>query len=390
MPSALCHVLLAVIATRSHGRGILHGINQYVRQHEPWRFLSESLVLAERPNLPPNLHIDGVIGHPQIIKRLGEAVPPYVPIVNLSNIEIPPCADATVCWDCHHLAHLATDHLLEAGLEHFGYYGAADDDPLFHEYSAALRAKANTDCSLLTGYTAELRSIAESDPQSQSRLLAWLRALPKPVGILAREDVAAWQVVQTCIGHGIRVPDEVAVVAGTGDEIICEMCSPQLTAIMLSAEEQGYTAAALLDQLMAGAAPPPEPLQIAPKGIVSRESSAVLPHDDAVVRQAMCFIRMHATQPIRVEDVLEAVPISRSALERRFRRALGSTPAVEIRRLRTEKAKQLLADTELSMASVAHAAGFNTAEYMASVLRTELQMSPRAYRRHVQKTSNSV
>ena len=49
-------------------------------------------------------------------------------------------------------------------------------------------------------------------------------------------------------------------------------------------------------------------------------------------------------------------------LELRFAAALGRSPAEEIRRQRLQRAKDLLAATELSIAQIARASGFNSAE----------------------------
>ena len=97
----------------------------------------------------------------------------------------------------------------------------------------------------------------------------------------------------------------------------------------------------------------------------------------------MAYIRDHATEPIRVEDVTRAVVISRRQLERYFQETLGRTPAAEIRRLRLERAKDLLVSTDLPIAEVAQASGFGTAEYLATLLKATTGLTPLKYRSRI-------
>lgn len=80
-------------------------------------------------------------------------------------------------------------------------------------------------------------------------------------------------------------------------------------------------------------------------------------------------------------DVLREVPVSRRSLDQRFLKALGHTPAAEIRRAQIEVAKQMLAETDESMAKVAHAAGFSNAKQLGSSFHRETGVTPTAYRR---------
>ena len=74
------------------------------------------------------------------------------------------------------------------------------------------------------------------------------------------------------------------------------------------------------------------------------------------------------------------VPLSRRALERRFRRALNRRIGEEIRRVHVERAKSLLAGTELSVAAVAKQAGFSGATHLCVVFRQETGLTPTEHR----------
>ena len=73
--------------------------------------------------------------------------------------------------------------------------------------------------------------------------------------------------------------------------------------------------------------------------------------------------------------------VSRAALEPRFRRVLGRTMHQEIRRVQIERAKTLLAETNLPIKSIAQQAGFRTVQYLTRAFRRLTGNTPAAFRR---------
>src|SRR5207248_3060801 len=118
-----------------------------------------------------------------------------------------------------------------------------------------------------------------------------------------------------------------------------------------------------------------------PPGVATRRSTEVLAIADRDVVAVVRFIREHAHLPLRVTDILRQVPVGRRTLELRFRKALGWGVGEEIRRAHLERARRLLARTDLPMKTVAQQAGFSDFCHMAAVFHRELGMSPTVYRR---------
>jgi LacI family transcriptional regulator len=127
----------------------------------------------------------------------------------------------------------------------------------------------------------------------------------------------------------------------------------------------------------------PTETRIAPLGVSSRQSTDVLAVDDHHVAGALRFIREHACDPVNVGDVLRAVPLSRSILEKRFRRVLGRTVHDEIISMRLNRARELLAETDLSLAEIAARTGFDHPEYFSVVFKRETSESPGRLRRRM-------
>jgi LacI family transcriptional regulator len=142
----------------------------------------------------------------------------------------------------------------------------------------------------------------------------------------------------------------------------------------------GYEAAARLDRLMRGERVHPLELRIPPVGIRRRQSTDVLAIDDALIVKAVRYIREHACDPILVDDVVRMAALSRRVFEARFRRCLGRTPHEEILRVRMERVKQLLAETDLTVQGIAERTGFPHEEYLSVAFKREVGVPPGVYR----------
>jgi LacI family transcriptional regulator len=149
----------------------------------------------------------------------------------------------------------------------------------------------------------------------------------------------------------------------------------------------GYEAAALLDRLMAGGKAPSKPVLIPPLEVVSRRSTDVLALDDPHLAAGLRFIREHAFDPITVNEVARAAGMSRRVFERRFVAQMGRPPKAEVLRLRLERVKQLLADTDWSLAEIAEKTGFKYGEYLHSVFTQKVRITPGKFRRQADLAS---
>ena len=78
----------------------------------------------------------------------------------------------------------------------------------------------------------------------------------------------------------------------------------------------------MLDRLMAGKKATKLMTLVEPENVVTRRSTDILAITDPEVAAAIAFIHQHSCEPIHVADVVEAVHVSRSTLEARFK-ALG-------------------------------------------------------------------
>ena len=53
-----------------------------------------------------------------------------------------------------------------------------------------------------------------------------MASLPKPIGVMACNDIRGQQVLNLCRRVDLAVPEEVAIIGVDNDEILCELSDP--------------------------------------------------------------------------------------------------------------------------------------------------------------------
>jgi LacI family transcriptional regulator len=376
-------IALLVDTATDWGRRMIRGIGRYAQEQGGWDIWLEQRCQHAPGRLPPGWRGDGIIARvaDRAMGRYLAGAPGAV--VNVSAARIPGVHFPTVTADLRAAARLAAGHLLDQGFRHFGYFAPLGLSYVEIHYHGLVEhlTEAGLDCSLFParrgkGPQAEWR-------RRQDDLRRWLQELPKPVAVLTWTSDRGREVLYACRALGLFVPEQVAVMGGDEDSLLCETCNPPLSGVALTSERIGYEAAALLDRLLHGEPAPPEAILIEPTRVVVRQSTDTLAITDQDLARAIAFIRSRAATPIQVSDVLRAVAVSRSWLERRFQEALGRSPAEEIRRVRLERTKQLLADTDLPVPQVAFSSGFGSREYLACAFKQATGLTPREFRQRV-------
>lgn len=91
-------------------------------------------------------------------------------------------------------------------------------------------------------------------------------------------------------------------------------------------------------------------------------------------------IQSNYAAPIDVADLARRAGISVSQLDRDFVSLLGLSPVKYQKKIRFERAQEMLLSTDLSIAEVAHACGYADQSIFTRNFHTAVGMSPRAYR----------
>jgi LacI family transcriptional regulator len=380
-------IALLIESSRTTGRRILQGIAAYARTHGPWTFFHEHRTLDDP--VPPRLRqwkphgvIFRLLGYKPLrqIRRLG------APAVDLFHdkelLGIP-----GVNGDHEGLARLAINHFLERGLKNFAYCGLTNmpfselRGMYFNRFLSERGFRAT-----VFSYPGLPRETPYADGlvhamQYADRLVAWLRNLPKPTGLLVCDDDRARQVLTLCNESGIVVPDEVAVLGVDNDNVECELCTPPLSSVNPNFEQFGFQAAALLDRLMKGSAPPKSRILIPPLCVVARRSTDILTVTDTDAAEAIRFVRDHACKRVSIEEITKHLCASQRTVQRWFRKHLGHSISSEIIRIQVEQVQELLRTTAMTLEEISQVAGFAYVESMQRIFKRIVGMTPGQYRK---------
>ncbi len=96
---------------------------------------------------------------------------------------------------------------------------------------------------------------------------------------------------------------------------------------------------------------------------------------------AVEYIRAHYAEPITVDDMLRALPLSKYYFIRTFRRVMGTTPYSYLTVYRINHAKVLLRSTRQSIEQIAEDCGFRDASNFIAHFKKCIGQTPAAYRR---------
>lgn len=371
---------LLIETSNSYGRGLLQGICAYLHEHRAWSIhLPEQGRGAAPPSWLKKWHGDGIIARietPDIARAVKQS---HLPVVDVSAARL----IEGIAWvetDDRAIAAAAFTHLLERGFRHLAFCG----EPRFNwsnwrqDHFRGLVEEAGLSCAIYAPPTA---SNEVTWDRAHRHLMQWVRRLPKPVGVMAAYDIRAQQLLDACRELQVNVPDDVAVIGVDDDEILCNLADPPLSSVRPNTQRTGYEAAALLDRLMRHQRVAPVAHLIPPRGVIARQSTNVLAIEDRDLAMAVRFIREHACDGINVEDVLNAVPLSRRVLEQRYVKLMGRTPHKDILLRRIDRAKDLLTATDFSMQLIADRAGFKYVEYLSVAFKKCVGITPSRFRR---------
>jgi AraC-like DNA-binding protein len=121
-----------------------------------------------------------------------------------------------------------------------------------------------------------------------------------------------------------------------------------------------------------------------PLPIAANPSGPIEGVTDSLVARTLELIWTYSHRPLSVDQLVADLPVSRRTLERRFAQERSHSILDEINICRVNRAKRLLAETDLPVKTVAYLAGFTSQEHMRVTYSKQQGCSPSAYRRQLQ------
>ncbi|MFM8986147.1 MAG: substrate-binding domain-containing protein [Planctomycetia bacterium] len=382
-----CLVAVILDSSRHYDRRIIGGVAQYAREHGGWSLYVEEDPLQKLPDLH-RWHGQGIIANFDDRKVAAAMRGLAIPVVGVGggygwhdrSTGVP-----YIYTDNAKIGRIGAEHLLACGFETLAFYGhprtvtSGWSDEREAAFTAAVRA-AGRPCRVFSGRHVTARRWEEL----QQELQAWIAGLPRPVGLMACNDLRARHVLEACRALGLRVPHAVSVLGVDNDEMICSLTAPPLSSIDHSTRRIGYEAAAVLDRLLQQAGRPRRrtgaarqgSVVVPPIGVVARASTDVTATHDELVLLTLRRLREHPARRPDISAIAAEACVSRSTLENRFRAVIGRSIHEEFVRMRIAGLRRLITASDLPLKTVAARAGFPSVQYMTTFLHRHTGLTP--------------
>ncbi|MDO5553819.1 MAG: substrate-binding domain-containing protein [Planctomycetia bacterium] len=378
-------------------RGILRGIAHYANLHGNWE-----IILSPYDFMPTAKQLQewgsvGIITHPELFPDTAWSSQIHAPIIFLDNYPLNrelrrnPNIAGKIATNEQAITTTAFRYLQNQGVNHFAYvsFSGRPWSIKRKKYFAQVVSEAEKNLSL---YLCKQEKISR---RRYEQFKHWLIDLPKPAGILAGNDKSGRIILATCYNSHIKVPEEVSVIGVDNDALVCQMSIPPLTSIILDTEQAGYDAMQYLEQVLreddihrmsaSEQTLPPVPrtrkiIPVVPVRIITRESTRKQTWNDEFVNRVYTYIQNNAHDPIRVDDVVQSVPLSKRLLQKRFREVTGTSLSEFIQASRLNNIKIYLQETDFSVKQIAQKMQFSSPSHLIHFFRQRTGLTPQQYR----------
>lgn len=97
------------------------------------------------------------------------------------------------------------------------------------------------------------------------------------------------------------------------------------------------------------------------------------------------YIELYYSKEINLDDLAKMIYINKYQLVREFKKIYGATPINYLLNTKIRVSEDLLKNTNHTIEDIARIVGFNSPSYFTQIFKRRTGMSPRDYRKHLQK-----
>jgi len=396
----MARIIFMTDFSEAYARGLLLGIAKYSQNvGRAWSICRLSLSIRDKYGIKAvvdyakKMKMDAIIGQfkpdddVELFTENGIIAIAQESTVRFSGI-------SNIVGDNYNEGVIAAKHLLNKGFTNFAYYGAKNviwSDERQQGFSDTLKAAKRP--ITLSELEISNTDVWEYDYETVSQ---WLERLPKPVAIFACDDNRANNITEVCRyirinsanGHRLRIPEDITLLGVDNDETICRLSIPNTSSIAIDVVGGGYDTAKYIDQQLYLKPEErfAEDILVHPLNVVTRQSSDILVNDDPYVAKTLRYISANLSNKIKVDDIVNEVPVSRRILEERFKKELGTSIYGYIIQMRIDRITELLREG-LSVSDAAYQMGFSDIKNLSRTFKKFKGISPFEYRKmkpHIQ------
>ncbi len=365
--------------------GIWDGVAEYASLYGRWLLYSPLSLRFEADDRETyrwltNFKPDGIIV-PNSRKNLEDILKFKIPIIVHRNLKQRIPGRPAILGDGNRIGTMAADYLIKLGFKNFACYVCENEVPMQERAESFTQRVDQAGFKTYPFLRKGVRNLISWNRQLD--LLAnWLKSIPKPAAIMAGDDILAVNILMACRLAGLLIPQQIAVLGINNTRIICETQIPKISSVALSYYKAGFEAAQLLDKMMDGTvAASEQTVLIEPTNIITRQSTDFSLIKDYEVGKAMNYIHHNSIKLLQVSDVAEQTGLSKNALQKRFKKAVGCSVSQEIRRACADKIAEMLLNSNMSISDIARSIGFSGDDHISRYFRQSVGMTPLDYRK---------
>ncbi len=374
--TAVPRVVILISTDAPSNRAKLAGIFRYVRLHTPWNIrlidrADDARTVSDIRKWRPSGMIIGRMletvkgnlnfGIPSVVMDAKRKC--YVDLLRRSSF---------ISCDQGSVVEAGAKHLVKRGFVRFAYLadGLKEWSEERGQLFSAWAKERGFPCAVYVSRRRGSKARSDDWMAEQDELMQWLKSLPERTAIFVSNDRQAREVLEFCQLARISVPSELAVLGCDNDALVCENTMPALSSVEPDFEMCGYRAAELLERLMSRVQRGPQYLSYGVKRLIERESDTFQTRTpDPRVSMGLEFIRLNAARGIGVCDVAAHMRVSRRMAELLFRKQMGSSINAEIQRVRVERLKGFLQETDRSITVLCQQSGYTNDAHVKKLFK---------------------
>ena len=104
------------------------------------------------------------------------------------------------------------------------------------------------------------------------------------------------------------------------------------------------------------------------------------PKEETIVAKVLRYVTDHLSEQLSMEQLADAVSVSRRTFSRVFARTADMTPSAFVEQVRIDHSRKLLEETDLPLKTIAFRCGFHNSNQMRFIYSRRLDTTPREYR----------
>ncbi|MFO1512271.1 MAG: substrate-binding domain-containing protein [Verrucomicrobiota bacterium] len=290
---------------------------------------------------------------------------------------------ARVLEDTAETARLVADHFLSRGFSNFVFY--SDSANWIYDERGTAFTKTLADAGRAAEWLKWHESSAfRTDRKAWKRKRDWLAGeiarLARPVGVFAASDGLALELLEICETMGVAVPEDVAIVGAGNNLLAVDAMRTPISSVDVNMESIGYEGARVLDEIISRKAAPATTVRVPPFRLIARKSSDLVAINHPGIARSLRFMWDHCHEPIGVNDLAQAAAMSIRNFHQAFVQHLGRPPGAELHRIRIERAKRLLTDSNEKIDTIAEMCGYQSGNSFWVAFRQACGISPKKFR----------